>query len=292
MLSNLTRTKLFRGSASYFPLLDQILPRALKHRYSFLDDDWFRDQVDAGNLSLAEINHFIALDLLEKSHLAAVTALIRIMRWADALCHMHDAANYLGFAGALRGLVENGGDSVDGLLNVAGTLAERHRTLSRMLGGHFGTELVDCSAVEHALDHYIHAGWTGRKPQSNPAFTAKANVDYVRLVEKALPGAVSLYHRLCAIVHPSSASIEWLFEFDEEGDHRMTLAANDAAEIAALCEEFPDVANVTIQLTCNAALMTLRVLHKFPLHPQIPELKKLGWSQVKFAGEIEQQLRS
>ncbi|MGW9946536.1 hypothetical protein J2W92_001873 [Rhizobium leguminosarum] len=285
-----TRKKLFKEASRYFPLLEEIMPRLMRHRYTFIDDDWYREQVNAGKLSPAEMNAVVACDLLEKAHLAAATSLIRIVRWADAICLMYEAENYPGFAGALRGLIENGGDSVDGLLNIAPALATHHRSLNDMLGGRMSDGLADCSALEHMLDHYIHAGWTGRK--SDPVFVAKSNADYIRVIEKVVPSALSLYHRLCAIVHPSNESIRWLFDFDELGDRRIALTMDDATKINAICEEFPNAIGETFGITCNCAVITLRVLHKFPLHPKIPELKKLDWSAVKLASEVEHLLRS
>jgi hypothetical protein len=290
MAADATRRKLFKGAARFFPLIAQIVPRALQHRYSFVSDEWFHDACNTGKLSVAERNHIIVLDVLEKSHLAAVSTLIRIERWADAVCIMHDTANFPGFASAMRGLIENGGDSIDGLLNIASSLAENRKDLSRALAGEMKADLIGCAAIERPLDHYVHARWTGK--ERHPVLTAKANVDYARQIEASLPGAVSLYHRLCAIVHPSNASIDWLFDLDEEGDRRMKLAANDAGRIAALCDEFPEVADVTLQMTYNSALLILHVLHKFRLHPKIPELRKLDWSQVKAGREIERLLRS
>jgi hypothetical protein len=285
-----TRKKLFNEASRYFPLLEEIMPRLMRHRYSFMSDDWFREQVNAGKLSLAQMNAVIAGDLLEKAHLVAATSLIRIVRWADAICLMYDAENFPGFAGALRGLIENGGDSVDGLLNIAPALATHHRRLNEMLGGRMSSELGDCSALEQMLDHYIHAGWAGRK--SDPVFAAKPNADYIRVIEKVVPSALSLYHRLCAIVHPSNESIRWLFDFDELGDRRIALTMDDAAKIKTICEEFPSAIGETFAITCNCAVLTLRVLHKFPLHPKLPELKKLDWSAVKLGREVEQLLRS
>ena len=291
MAADATRRKLFKGAASYFPLIAQIVPRALQHRYSFVNDEWFRDACNTGKLSVAECNHIIVLDVLEKSHLAAVSTLIRIERWADAVCIMHDTANFPGFASAMRGLIENGGDSIDGLCNIAISLARNHRNLSRALAREMKADRIGCAEIEHLLDHYIHARRRTGK-ERHPVLTAKTSVEYVRQIEASLPGADSLYHRLCAIVHPSNASIDWLFDLDAEGDRRMKLAANDAAKIAALCDEFPEVADVTLQGTCNSALLILRVLHKFWLHPKIPELRKLDWSQIRVGPEIERLLRS
>lgn len=291
MLIPKIRQKLFKEAAFYFPLLEEVLPRAMQHRYSFVEDKWFQDAAKSQAIGIAEINYFIVLDLLEKSHLSSVTALIRLQRWADAICLMHGSANYLGFAAAYRGLLESGGDAVDGLLNIAVSLATHRGNFSLALSKQADSALVDCSEIERPLDHYIHAGWTGKKSQGDSTFTAKANVEYIRQIEKTLPQTVSLYHRLCAIVHPSNASIDWLFEFDSEGHRYTTLASNDAAKIAGLCNEFPEAASVTFQMACNSALLVLRVLHAFPLHPRIPELRKLDWSKVPAAREVERYLR-
>ncbi|OHV85441.1 hypothetical protein [Ensifer sp. LCM 4579] len=285
-----TRKKLFNEASRYFPLLEEIIPRLMRHRYTFISDDWYREQVNAGKLSPAEINAVVAVDLLEKAHLAAATSLIRIVRWADAICLMYDAKNFPGFAGALRGLIENGGDSVDGLLNIPTALATHHRRLNDMLAGRMSSELADCSALEQMLDHYIHAGWPGRR--GDPVLAAKPNADYIAVIGKVVPSALSLYHRLCAIIHPSNQSIRWLFDFDELGDRRIALTIDDATKIEAICREFPSAIEQTFGMTCNCAVLTLRVLHKFPLHPKIPEIKKLDWSAVKAGRDVGQLLRS
>src|SRR5438132_238197 len=103
MAADATRRKLFKGAARFFPLIAQIVPRALQHRYSFVNDEWFRDAWNTGKLSVAEYNHLIVVEVLDKSHLAAVSTLIRIERWADAVCIMHDTVNFPGFASAMRG---------------------------------------------------------------------------------------------------------------------------------------------------------------------------------------------
>lgn len=287
---NKTRKRLFKGADLYFPLLEKVIPRVVTHRYTFISDDWFREQVDGGKLSPADMNAVVAVDILEKAHLAAATSLIRISRWADAVCLMYDARNFPGYASALRGLIENGGDSVDGLLNIPAALATHHHRLTEMLDGRMATELADCSALEQILDHYIHAGWAGKK--SDPVRAAKANAEYVALIEKVVPSAVSLYHRLCAIVHPSNHSIGWLFNVDELGDRRVALTVDDSAKIEAINAEYPSAIGQTFSLTCNCALLTLRVLHRFPLHPKIPELKKVDWSPIRVGRDVEKLLRS
>lgn len=285
-----TRRRLFNRADLYFPLLEKIVPRVASHRYTFISDDWFKEQVDAGKLSPAEMNAVVAVDLLEKAHLAAATSLIRISRWADAVCLMYEANNFPGFAGALRGLIENGGDTVDGLMNIPVALAEHHRTLNEMLHGRMASDFADCSGLEHFLDHYIHAGWARKK--SDRVRAAKANAEYVSLIERVVPSALSLYHRLCAIVHPSDQSISWLFDFDELGDRRVALNTDDTAKIAGICDEFPTAIGQTFSLTCNCALLTLRVLHKFPLHPKIPELRKLDWSSIRVGRDLDQLMRA
>jgi hypothetical protein len=104
------RQRLFPRTAPFLTLIDEIVPTALLHRYSFINDEWFERTVRSGKLSASEANKLVVLDNLEKSHLAAVAALIRTKRWADAVCVMAEAENFLGFVSAMRGLLESGGD--------------------------------------------------------------------------------------------------------------------------------------------------------------------------------------
>ena len=152
-----SRRELFGQAAPYLKLVDEgIEPRATAHQYSFVDDDWFRQWAGSPESSVASINQLAAHDLLEKAHLSAMTALIRTKRWADAACLMGDHQNFLGFAAALRGLLESAGDIVDGLRSVGANLAAAHQTLNRCLSGKETRAVRGWETIERDLDHFIH----------------------------------------------------------------------------------------------------------------------------------------
>jgi hypothetical protein len=127
-----TAEKLFGQAAFYLSVIDTITPIALNHEYTFVSDEWFAEWRKSETSTVERVNLILALELIDKAHLAAVTALMRAKRWADATCLMHDNANFVGWAASVRGLLESAGDTVDGLLNIPLPLAEHHRTVRRV----------------------------------------------------------------------------------------------------------------------------------------------------------------
>src|ERR1700732_3084902 len=59
------------------------------------------------------------------------------------------------------------------------------------------------------LDHFVHARWMRTKRGDDSPLKAKDNATYVGILESAVPGILKLYHKLCAICHPSSESISY-----------------------------------------------------------------------------------
>jgi hypothetical protein len=55
----------------------------------------------------------------------------------------------------------------------------------------------------------------------------------------------------------------------------------DAAAMADICTEYPNVLQDALMMHCNAPLLILRVLHKFGIHPHLKSLRKLDWKQIK-----------
>lgn len=285
-----TARKLFGGAARYLDIIDDILPVALRHEYRFMSDETFAQRQKSGDFSIEELNFITSLELIEKAHLAAVTALIRTKRWVEAICLMADADNFVGFASTARGLVESAGDIVDGLLKIAPSLAEYHNEISVCLAGK-ESGFVIMKELEEPLDHYVHARWI-RVKAGDKQIKAKDNASYVRALETAVPGALSLYHRLCSITHPSSASIDYLYDIDSTGTRGMKLApSKDASAIDTLCREFPSALHDVLMMSCNPSLLILRVLHKFGIHPQLKGLKKLEFAKIKAWPGIEKHLK-
>jgi len=126
-----------------------------------------------------------------------------------------------------------------------------------------------------------------RAPKSDVR-KAKDNIDYVQALESGVPTIVEFYRKICGVTHPSSSSIDYLYVVTPTG-LRLDTGRNVIA-VEGFCNEFPDVLPESLMYACNAALLILRVLHKFRMHPQLPELKRLKWSGIPAWTIIEKSL--
>jgi len=289
-LPMLTATKLFKRAALFLDLIDEITPTASTHEYTFVSDEWFSHWMSSAQYTVEECNHIIALELIEKAHLASVAALLRARRWADATCLMYDKKNFVGWAASFRGLLESAGDTYDGLLRIPIALAHHHREISRCLAGK-EQNLVGAQELEEALDHFVHAKWTRTK--KGDILKARENIDYVRMLQKAIPDVESLYHRLCSICHPSSASIDYFNEPspDKRGGFKIS-PTRDMAAISSFSAEFPNALQHALMMHSNPPLLILRVLHTFKVHPQLKALRKYDLKQINGGSEIERLLKT
>jgi hypothetical protein len=207
-----TAEQLFKSATPLLVLIDAIIPIAAKHTYTFVSDDWYQDWVHSHEFSIKRNNGIIAMELIEKAHLASITALLRAKRWADATCLSYEKENFLSWCASLRGLLESAGDTADSLLNIPITLALRHRDLAHCLAGNEERGMVVAEETERQLDHFVHAKWMRTKRREESFLKAKDNVDYISALDAAIPNIKPLYHRLCSVCHPSNASIEYFYD--------------------------------------------------------------------------------
>lgn len=281
------RAELFGQSSDLLSWAEKVLPRLLQHNYSFIDDESLDEWRNSASFNVGELNRIVALDVIEKAHLVAVTSLIRTMRWADGICLSYVNSNFVVFAASMRGLLESAGDIVQGvvntpsdsIVNVTLTIAQYHKKFRRALTGQIKDREWHLSELQKALGHFIHGKWM-RTAKSNPTQTylkAKDNIEYVRNLAGKIPNVESLYHRLCAVAHPSSASIDYHFDLDQVESMRLNPEA-DLDAIKHITGEFPNALPSAIQHSINPTLWLLIVLHKFEHHPQLPELKGIIWS--------------
>ncbi len=288
-----TKRKVFKEAAFYLDIIDEIMPVALKHEYTFIRDDAFAELIKSEKITPSVLNRILSSELIDKAHLAATTALLRTKRWADAVCLMDAAENFLGWASSARGLLESSGDIVDGLLNMPFSLAKHHRVIAQGLSGTASQDVHRYSELEHKLDHFVFAKWMRPKKGEENILRAKDNAAYIELIGRVMPTALIYYQRLCGITHPSNASLQYFYDDDTPtGGHFKLAAATDGRAIAAICEEFPTALSVTLTMSCNPPLLILRVLHKFGKHPKLSPLKRLHWPGIKGWPDIEQSLKS
>jgi hypothetical protein len=282
--------KLFGPAAAYLDMIDAIAPIALNHEYTFVSDEWFANWIKTEG-TVERTNSILALELIEKAHLAAITALMRTKRWVDAACLMYDSANFIGWAASVRGLLESAGDTVDGLQLIPLSLAQNHRTIRRCLAGAENNQMVVFSELEERLDHFVHARWMRTRRGEDNKLKAKENAAYVSVLDSEFPGTLKLFHQLCAICHPSMESLGYFYEptLGHAGGLRLAPTI-DAKAIEAISAAYPAALCGAVIMSCNAPLYILRVLHKFEAHPKLEALKNLDWKLKKILAEIERHL--
>jgi hypothetical protein len=71
-----TAIKLFRRASVFLDLIDQVMPVATKHRYTFVSDEWFEQWLHSDQFTLEKANLIVAAELIDKAHVAALTALL------------------------------------------------------------------------------------------------------------------------------------------------------------------------------------------------------------------------
>jgi hypothetical protein len=82
--------KIFGDAAFYLDIIDSIAPVALGHTYHFMTDDAFAKWKGSDDFSWETFNAITSFELIDKAHLAAMTALLRTKRWATAVCLMEN----------------------------------------------------------------------------------------------------------------------------------------------------------------------------------------------------------
>src|SRR5260370_36972417 len=100
-----TEKTVFKENAFYLDVIEEIMPLALAHEYKFMNDETFAELMTSEVATPSILNHILASELIDKAHLAATAALLRTKGWADSICLMYEADNFLGWASSARGLL-------------------------------------------------------------------------------------------------------------------------------------------------------------------------------------------
>jgi hypothetical protein len=79
-----TAKKLFKRAAVFLDLIDKIVPVASTHGYTFVSDEWFEQWRQSDDFTIERMNFIVALELIEKAHLASMSALLRARRYGRA----------------------------------------------------------------------------------------------------------------------------------------------------------------------------------------------------------------
>jgi len=268
--------------------VDTVLQRAKTHEYEFCSEEFFRIISNETPPNMGKLNYITAHELLEKCHLSAVTAIRRNRSWMHAAAREYANGNYYGFAASARGYIESVADSMDGLLAIGHTLARHHRSILACLSGKVNDRGADFQEIEQKLDHYMFAGWTREKDNVRKE---KGSQVYIQGIQSSqVPNLLRDWRKLCAVAHPSSASVEIFYEFDKDSGRVRFLENAEAERCAEILEEIKPSLEGILPYAMNPSLLILRVMHKFPGYPKIPEMKKMAFDRLPIWSEISRML--
>lgn len=209
--------------------------------------------------------------ILERSHLASITSLARIIKWLESTQqHMSDS-NLLGFSASLRGFLEASADSFDLMMYLPETIRKNLKLIfiqlsqPSLLDGY----LISFEKIENLLIHYSHARKVGKKEPIPSSHINKTNADYINQIEKfGADKSYELYAKLCELTHPASPSVMC---FIDETEKTMTLNfSKDQTLINEISNKYDGTLIKLMEYSINSSLITLSYLNK--INPEWPTL--------------------
>jgi len=247
-----------KAGLEFVPFVDQLANVLTGHQYTIVP------LAEIESLEALEAIKTMWTEILYRSHWAASTSILRTHRWVHAALNAATAANYIEFSSSLRGFLESGGDTFDGLKDVATTLAEHSSHITKHLNKE-KAELLLISGLEEKLIHFTHARRLAKSHSFPEYHEAKPTTEYIRQLQELNETVVlECYSELCQITHPAALSLSCFLDYD--GENLFILRNNkDLALITDLCRRYSDVINKIFHISVNAPMLILKVLNRFPV---------------------------
>jgi len=248
------------GIESYYPvLLDRFLGDLGGYSYSYMAME------DFARLDALEVRQRVYwFEILERAHCGALTSLLRLQRWLEAMRVAAESENYLNFAAAFRGLLEAAADSRYSFGDVPRMLAIGFPVIFEAVHGR-SRDLTVSPELEDALIHFSHARRVSKGEQAPETHLARQMKEYITRLQGAESGPFhDAYADLCNITHPAADSILYLLEKGQDGFIRFQPNPDDA-EIRALCGGGGTVVRFCVAETMAYAAVVLRLLNRFDL---------------------------
>ncbi|MEJ8827106.1 hypothetical protein WKW80_34820 [Variovorax humicola] len=253
-----------KDMAQYLHMIDALALNSQKTRYSFTENEQFETLI---NCNHAKAMQTYCGEILARSHLGAVTSILRSRRWITAVLSAFNQTNLLAFAAALRGFIESAADSSTSLGSVPLSLATNNDLIVRALSGSLGEGLVSAKELEDALIHFAFARHVPKAEfqTTPPSHNAKHVREYIKILEEGgVPGVLKCYQTVCDLTHPGMSSV-WMW-LRPRGDLEFELNPNqEASDIAGLLREYVETIQKTAMFAFNPGVVTLRVLNYFPI---------------------------
>lgn len=290
ILSNELSINIFGNAINpYSRLINDIYPEIIEGEFYFEPEEIFTRKIESGE-SVAYYNRVVWTEVLYRSRIAAVSAILRGARWIDSVTREYEANNVFGFAGACRSLMEAAGDTGDSLGGIALTLAKEHNKITMALRGKCNDVLHHPKEIEDILIHFTHARKVGRNEEIPESHKAKPSWKYVKYIENMkIEGANELYSELCEIVHPAAMSVHVFLEYS--GAIGKFNRETEKRYIEVLAKRCQSIFGGVLMANFNPPILILKVLHQFDLFPPVKALRRHNLSNIPIWREIEKALQ-
>jgi hypothetical protein len=245
------------------------LVRELDHapiRYSFMSEEDYKDLLST---NLAEANAVYVRELLYRAHLAAVTSLIRALRWSEGCLVAYQSGLFLPFTASCRGLLESVSDAGYSIARMPYSFAEHFQAFQMALRGNFKESLVVAKSIEDPLVHFTEGRRLDRSEKSifPIEFRAKQPSDYIaETLEKYEPyGFYEWYSELCEYAHPAGNSVGYLLRQREEDRNLELLPSSDSLHFDKFLLNHKSRLNTVLRYQLQISLITLKVLAQYSI---------------------------
>ena len=246
-------------------MVDDLGLKRLTTRYSFMEIDEYEGLL---HRDVSEAMRVYWSETLERTHIAAVTAILRSRHWLSAVLSAESEGNALAFAAAFRGLMESAADTTTALVGIPLTLAYHYPTIANSLSG-LTTSLVISPELEDELIHYSHGRHVKKSERdSTPkAHCARSVQEYLTIFENLNANSVApCYRYLCDLTHPGAPSVlMWLTAVDSKGSELILSTEQDEAIIGRFLELYETVVLDVLTFAFNAPVLVLNMLNYFPI---------------------------
>lgn len=236
-----------------------------KTRYFFMDEDEYEKLLPR---EVGEAMQIYWVEILERAHIASVTATLRSRRWLSGVNLAYTDRNVLAFAGAFRGLLESAADAATSLIHIPLTLADLYPSISESLLGK-ANDIVISAQLEDELIHYSHGRYIKPSEQGStpPSHRARSTQEYLRAFGDLRADKIARCYRfLCDLTHPGAPSVWMWFGHGDGISPGLTISTGqDEHIIADFLDEYATVPLDVLMLAFNAPVLVLNTLNYFPV---------------------------
>lgn len=279
-----------KNMMSFGGVLNAINAYGHDYSYQFMDTDEFAELIPK---NLQEANKIYVQELLFRSHIAAITTLLRNEKWMQGLQSALKDNNYFMFAASLRGLVESAADSMYCLIQVPGTIRDHFIGFDSALKGKFNAGLIICEQLEEILIHYSHGKKQPKGSSAPDAHFAKSSQEYLRALDDPNCTDVrDLYSELCEVTHPAERTVSiFITRRSENSQDHVINRDLDEFFIKDLLERHNRAFINVFQMSFNAALLSLYALNNFQdKRFYTPGMADVNMSKVPAFRELEKSM--